>query len=66
VLALKTKMKMKKVYYRKDKYGNNRYENLTQQDRIKLRDCKNRGRALTSSEKKEIFGSENPIFERRY
>lgn len=56
---------MNKVYYYKDKYGNNRYENLTQKDRIKLRDCKNRGRALTASEKREIFGSETPEFIRK-
>lgn len=57
---------MSKVYYHKDKFGNNRYENLTQKDRIKLRDCKNRGRALTPSEKREIFGSENPEFVRKF
>lgn len=57
---------MAKVYYSKDKYGNNRYENLTQQDRIKLRNCKNSGRSLTASEKREIFGSENPEFIRKY
>lgn len=57
---------MSKVYYYKDKYGNNRYENLTQRDRIKLRECKNRGRSLTSNERKEIFGSENLEFIRKY
>jgi len=56
---------MKKVYYSKDKYGNNRYENLTQQDRIKLRDCKNRHVALTADERKEIFGDKNPKFIRK-
>lgn len=57
---------MSKVYYYKDKYGNNRYENLTQQDRIKLRECKNKGRKLTPTERQEIFGSENPRFIRKF
>jgi len=57
---------MKKVYYSKDKYDNNRYENLTQKDRIKLRDCKNRHIALTSEERREIFGDENLKFIRKY
>lgn len=55
----------KKVYYYENNYGQRRYENLTQSDRIKLRDCHNRKRKLTAEEKKEIFGSENPIFIRK-
>jgi hypothetical protein len=53
---------MKKIYYSKDIHGNNRYSNLTQKDRIKLRECKNTGRRLTPSETKEIFGTEYPTF----
>lgn len=56
----------KKIYYSKDRYGNNRYDTpLTQKDRIKMRDCKNRHRPLTREEKFEIFGDENPTFIRR-
>ena len=55
-------MSSKKVYYSKDSHGNNRYDNLTQSDRIKLRDCRDSKRKLTSDEKLEIFGSRNPVF----
>jgi hypothetical protein len=54
------------VNYYKDKYGNNRYENLTQKDRIKLRSCKNSGRKLTKEERQEIFGSSNPKFKSNF
>jgi len=57
---------MGKVYYSKDKYDNNRYDNLTQKDRIKLRECKNKHTALTAREKREMFGDENPKFIRKY
>lgn len=50
------------VYYYRNKYDKRIYENLTQRDRIILRDCRNKKRKLTQKEKIEIFGSENPIF----
>lgn len=51
---------MKKIYYKQ--YGSKRrYSNLTQKDRIALRDAHNRGKSLSKEQKEEIFGV-NPKF----
>ena len=49
-----------KIYYTESN-GKRRYSNLTQQDRIMLRNASNQGRPLTPSEKEKVFGV-NPKF----
>ena len=52
-----------KVYY-SECNGKKKYENLTQKDRIVLRNAKNAGRPLSSKERIEIFGNA-PVFVKR-
>ena len=54
-------MPTNKHYVTKDKYGNNRYDNITAQDRKTMRRAHNQSRPLTITEKKRIFGN-NPTF----
>ena len=49
---------MAKIYYTETSKGK-RYSNLTQKDRIMLRNAK--GKGLTSEQKTQIFGA-NPVF----
>lgn len=51
---------MSKIYYT-EYNSRRRYSNLTQKDRIALRNAHNRGIPLNKEEKKKVFG-DNPIF----
>jgi hypothetical protein len=57
----------KKIYYSTDSYGNKKYTSvyITSQDKRVMRSCRNTGRSLSSSEKRRIFGDENPEFVKR-
>jgi len=47
---------MCKIYYTEYE-GRRKYSNLTQKDRIALRNAHNRGKALSKEEKERIFGT---------
>lgn len=51
---------MSKVYYTEFS-GRRKYSNLTQKDRIELRDSRNRKKPLSKEARERIFGSK-PVF----
>ena len=56
----------KRIGYTRDSYGNKKYDCfLRQEDKIKMRECRERKRKLTPTEKLEIFGDKNPEFYER-